>query len=115
MRFTTPSLQSLFQRVIFAWLVSSPLLSSTARADDPPVVPLPAAVAKDFELFGPGVVGKALPAPPLTNIDPYLNLGPATWEYKVVSGGKAGEQVRNEHYKETTDATKDGTVVWQPT
>jgi hypothetical protein len=77
------------------------------------VIPLPPDVAKHLELLGKGVVGKALPAPELTDVRPYLNLGAGTWEYQIVQGGKTGQKVRSETYEKTPD--KDGAEVWKRT
>ena len=77
------------------------------------MIPLPPDVAKDLELLGKGVVGKALPAPPITDVREYANLGSGTWEYKIVHGGKDGESVRSESYEKMPD--KDGAQVWKRT
>jgi hypothetical protein len=84
---------------------------SPAQASDAAVIPLPAAAAKDLELLGKGIVGKALPAPPITDVREYLNLGSGTWEYKIVAGGKAGKEVRTESYEKMPD--EKGSEVWK--
>ncbi len=89
--------------------ISSPI----ALASDAAVIPLPPEVARDLELLGKGVVGKALPAPPITNVHEYANLGSGTWEYKIVSGGKDGEKVRSESYEKMP--AEDGAEVWKRT
>jgi hypothetical protein len=92
--------------MVWALLVSIallPLAPSIAGAGDAPVIPLPADVAKDLELLGKGVIGKALPAPPITNVREYLSLGPGEWEYEIVHGGKDGKKVRAEHYEKMPD------------
>jgi hypothetical protein len=95
-------------------LVGFAISPSPALADDwGKVIPLPADVAKDLELLGKGFMGKALPAPPITDIHEYLNLGPGTWEYEILHGGKAGAAVRSEVYEKSKD--KDGTEVWKRT
>jgi hypothetical protein len=98
--------------VILVLLLTSPGFSPLARADAA-VIPLPPDVAKDLELLGKGVVGKALPAPPITDIHEYANLGSGSWEYKIVAGGKAGKEVRSEHYEKMPK--KDGAEVWKRT
>jgi len=94
------------------------LLSATSAAwadenTDAAAIPLPPDIAKDLEILGKGVVGKALPAPELTDIHEYLNLGPGTWEYEIKSGGKDGQKVRSETYAKAPD--KDGAEVWKRT
>lgn len=99
--------------IILTWLVLSPTFSPIARASDAAVIPLPPDVAKDLEILGKGVVGKALPAPPFTDIHGYGNLGSGTWDYKIVHGGKDGMKVRSEHYEKMPK--KDGADIWKRT
>jgi hypothetical protein len=96
-----------------AWLLLSVSSASLSQASDAAVIPLPADVAKDLELLGKGVIGKALPAPPVTNIHDYANLGSGTWEYKIVHGGKEGKEVRVENYEKMPD--NDGAEIWKRT
>jgi hypothetical protein len=100
--------------ILLTWLAISTASPHFARANDAAVIPLPADVAKDLELLGKGVVGKALPAPPITNVHEYANLGSGTWEYKIVHGGKEGEEVRKESYEKLPPG-KDGAEVWKRT
>jgi hypothetical protein len=96
-----------------AWLLMSVSWAPLSQASDAAVIPLPADVAKDLELLGKGVIGKALPAPPITNVHDYANLGSGTWEYKIVHGGKEGKEVRVENYEKMPD--KDGAEIWKRT
>ncbi len=109
-----PSIRLWLLWVILTWLVISPASSLVARASDATVIPLPPDVAKGLERLGKGVVGKALPAPPITNVHEYLNLGPGTWEYEIVHGGKEGKKVRTESYEKMSDK-KNGAEVWEHT
>jgi hypothetical protein len=54
------------------------------------VRPLPPDVAKDLELLGEGVVGKALPAPPLDDLLAWYMGTPkgGSWTYHVIKGDK---------------------------
>jgi hypothetical protein len=76
-----------------------------------PMIPLPPEIAKDLAMLGEGVVGKAVPAPPMEDFRDYLNLGPGTWEYHIVAGGDDGAKVRTESYEKMPD--KDGAEIWQ--
>ena len=97
-----------------AWVSMSLATSPTAWAADPdPVIPLPPEIAKDLELFGEGVVGKALPAPAVTDVHEYANLGSGTWEYQILHGGKEGKKVRTENYEKLPD--QDGAELWKRT
>jgi hypothetical protein len=113
-KLTRASIQSKFFWVFSAWVVTSLALCPVGRAADAAAIPLPANVAKDLELLGKGVVGKALPAPPLTDIHEYLNLGAGTWEYRIVAGGKAGQEVRSEVYEKLPEKKGDAEV-WKRT
>lgn len=75
-------------------LLSAPVLAQDAR-------PLPPDVAKDLELFGEGVVGKALPAPPLDDPVTWYMGTPAggTWTYHVIKG--ENKHLRKETIKPT--------------
>ncbi len=42
-----------------------------------------------------------------------LNLGSGIWDYKIVHGGKAGQEVRSETYEKLPG--KDGSTVWKRT
>ena len=55
---------------------------------------------QDVALLGSGVVGKALPAPTLTDLSAYLNLGDGTWEFKIVSGKDKGKTQKETYKKE---------------
>ena len=54
-----------------------------------------------------------MPALPITDVQEYLNLGPGTWKYKILSGGKAGGEVRHEQYAEMP--AEGTTKVWKRT
>jgi hypothetical protein len=99
--------------VILAWLLTSASSAPIALAADAAVIPLPPDFAKDLKILGKGVVGKALPAPPITDVHEFLNLGSGSWEYKIVHGGKAGQKVRSETYDKMP--AKDGSQVWKRT
>ena len=106
--------QTLFRRslalVCFIACTATPFI---VYADANPTIVLPDAVAKDLELFGGGVVGKALPAPEITDFRDLLNLGPGLWDYRILAGGKDGVKVRTEEYEQYED--DDGDVVWKRT
>lgn len=55
------------------------------------MIPISPKDKKELALLGPGVVGKSLPAHPITDPEKYLNLGPGTWEFKIVSGKNKGK------------------------
>ena len=76
-------------------------ISSVGYAQD--VRPLPADVAKDLEPLGKGVVGKALPAPPLDDLLTWYMGTPkgGTWKYHVIEGDK-------KHIREEAIAPMDG-------
>ena len=57
-----------FPRRALAALAAALFFSMPVAAADGPVIPLPAEVAKDLELFDKGVVGKAIPTPPLDDL-----------------------------------------------
>ncbi len=67
-------------------LLSLLLLSGPSAAGEGKVIPISPKDKKELALLGPGVVGKSLPAHPITDPEKYLNLGPGTWEFKIVSG-----------------------------
>jgi hypothetical protein len=96
-----------------AWMLMAASWAPLSQASDAAVIPLPADVARDLELLGKGVVGKALPAPAITNIQDYANLGSGNWEYEIVHGGKDGKEVRVESYEKMPD--KDGAEIWKRT
>ena len=100
--------------LLSVWILVSLALSPIASAEEAPAIPLPAEVAKDLEPLGKGVVGKALPAPPIDDVHEYLNLGAGIWEYQIVEGGKDGKAVRTEQY-EVHPEKKDGVEVWKRT
>jgi len=81
------------------------LANTTAKAETDTqeqgkIIPLPLEVAKNLELLGEGVVGKAVPAPDFHDADKMLNIGPGVWKYKIVAGGKDGALQRTETYSE---------------
>jgi len=87
-------------------LLLTALTSLTALAENP-TIPLDATTARDLELFGEGVVGKAVPAPPLDEISEYFAFGPGGWHYEVVHGRKkAAKKIRVEHYAPVNDSGK---------
>jgi hypothetical protein len=71
------------------------LLPSLATAADGPVIPLPAKDAKDLELLGKGVVGKAIPTPPLDDLIAWYMGDPSggEWTYHVIKGKKKDTRV----------------------
>lgn len=114
MKITRPTLSDTAR--LASWLAALLMMAgAVAAAADAaaPVVPLPAEMAKELEGLGKGVIGKALPAPELADPHEYLALGPGTWEYEIVEGGKDGKKVRTERYEEAKDA--DGHEVWKRT
>jgi hypothetical protein len=85
--------------------LSATLANTTAKAETDTqeqgkIIPLPPEVAKNLALLGEGVVGKAVPAPDFKDADKMLNIGPGTWKYKIVAGGKDGALQRTETYEE---------------
>jgi hypothetical protein len=75
------------------------LLSTPAGADDGKVIPLSDEMRKNLALLGDGVVGKALPAPTVTDPAPYLNLGDGSWDFQIVAGKDKGK-TQKESYKQ---------------
>ncbi len=92
--------------LIWVSFAGAALAAPDASTKAGPIIPLPPDVAKDLEVFGEGVVGKAVPAPPLEDLEHYLNIGPGQWKYKIVSG-KDGKNVRVESYTAIPDSTGD--------
>jgi hypothetical protein len=90
-----------------AFLRTEPATAADAAG---PVIPLPPALASDLALLGPGVVGKALPAPPISDLREYLNFGPGDWQFKIVAGGKDGREVATESFIQLPD--QDGLEFW---
>lgn len=79
--------------------LSATVANTTAKAEGR-IIPLPPEIAKNLELLGEGVVGKAVPAPDFKDADKMLNIGPGEWKYKIVAGGKDGALQRTETYEE---------------
>jgi len=79
------------------------LLAPTVSAEPGPVITLPAADAKALELLGDGVVGKAIPAPPLDDLMAwYMGVpGGGEWTYHVIKGKK--KEMRVESIKPASD------------
>jgi hypothetical protein len=96
--------------LLLSFILGAPPVSAAPKGA---VTPLPADIAKDLAILGKGVVGKALPAPPVDDVKPYLNLGDGKWEYQILSGGKDGAKVRTESYEKGPDV--DGAKTWQRT
>jgi hypothetical protein len=74
------------------WLFAAPV----SAAD--PVIPLPPEIAKDLEVLGKGVVGKALPAPTLDDIEKWVDVGAGKWTYEIVAGDE-DTKIRVESYE----------------
>ena len=68
---------------------------------------------KDLALLGEGVVGNALPAPPLEKLEEYLSFGAGEWKYQIVHDKKHGARVRTETYTPLPD--RDGMKAWKRT
>ena len=83
--------------------VATFLLAPSVFAEAGPVIPLPAADAKALELLGDGVVGKAIPAPPLNDLlDWYMGApGGGEWTYHVLKGEK--KEIRVESIKSASE------------
>ncbi len=114
MKKTQPSIKYSLLWLTLAWVLTPLAAPPTAWADDQdPVIPLPPDVAKDLEVFGEGLVGKALPAPVVTDAHEYGNLGPGSWEYQILHGGKEGQKVRSEKYERLPD--QNGAELWKRT
>jgi hypothetical protein len=79
------------------------LLSTPAGADEGKVIPLSDEIRKDLALLGEGVVGKALPAPIVTDVAQYRNLGGGTWEFQIVAGNDKGKTQRESYENESGD------------
>ncbi len=77
--------------------ITALILASAASAADGPVIPLPAKDAKALELLGKGVVGKAIPAPPLDDlVSWYMGTpGGGDWTYNVTKGDVANAHVES--------------------
>ena len=73
------TLTTLLTTLTAGWLFAAPV----SAAD--PVVPLTPEIAKDLEVLGKNVVGKALPAPPLDDIEKYLDIGPGKWAFCLIT------------------------------
>jgi len=104
---------SVIRRLFLGFLLVGILCTSTSHADDAPVIPLPPEIAKDLELFGKGVVGRALPAEPIEDVHEIANLGSGVWEYEIVHGGDDGDKVKRESYERLPD--EKGAEVWKRT
>jgi hypothetical protein len=81
-------------------VASVAFLSTPAAAEADKVIPLRGETQQDVALLGDGVVGKALPAPTLTDPAAYLNLGGGVWEFKIVSGKDKGKTQKESYKKE---------------
>jgi hypothetical protein len=79
------------------------LLSTAVAAEEGKVVPLTDEMRKELALLGDSVVGKALPAPTVTDPALYLNLGDGTWEFEIVSGEDKGKTQKETYKKESGD------------
>jgi hypothetical protein len=78
-------------------LVAALLLVPIASAEPGPVIALPAADAEALKLLGEGVVGKAIPAPPLGDLQAWY-MGDASggeWTYHVIKGKKKAMRVES--------------------
>ena len=82
---------------LLTFLTAGWLVAAAAAATDP-VIPLDPAIAKELAPLGKGVVGKAVPAPPITDAAKYLHLGAGEWKYDIVHGGDDAK-VRVESYE----------------
>ena len=82
-----------------------------ASADDP-VIPLPPDIAKDLALLGKGVVGKAVPAPTVVDVEKFLHAGGGHWLYKIVHGD-TNQKIRVESYDKIT--APGGGKAWKRT
>jgi len=99
--------------VLCGALLSFVALASSAPAADGPVIPLPADVAKDLELFGKGVVGKPVPAADLEDLQGwYLDHLGGNWKYKILSGDHEGK-IRTETIKSID--SRAGQKAWRQT
>ena len=92
-------------------LVALLLLSIPSVGIAQAVRPLPPDVAKDLELLGKGVVGKALPAPPLDDLLAWYMGTPkgGTWTYHVVKGDK--KHLQTETIEPSAD--RSGQKTWK--
>ncbi len=88
------------QTVVLSVLLVLAVTSARAETEGK-VIPLPPEVAKNLELLGEGVVGKAVPAPDFHDAEKILNILPGVWKYKIVAGGEDGAKQRTETYTET--------------
>lgn len=86
-------------RLLLASIVSWVCMAATepARAADP-VIPLDPEIAKELAILGEGVVGKALPAPPVDDVSKYFHVSAGDWTYDIVHGDE-DEEVRVESYE----------------
>ena len=97
---------------VFATVAATSLLApiGSAESESGPVIELPAADAKALELLGDGVIGKAIPAPPLDEpLAWYMGAsGGGEWTYHVVKGKK--KEMRVETIKPAPE--RDGQKTW---
>lgn len=94
---------------VFSALATCLLLPSIATGQK--VVPLPDKYAKDLELLGEGVIGKAIPAPNIEDPTAYYMGGPGggEWIYKVLKGEEG--HLRSE--KITPIKDESGKTTWK--
>ena len=78
--------------VLGLWLVVlTSLVAPSLAAEEAPVVPLPAKLAKELQPLGAGVVGAALAAHPITDPSRLRHVDPGVWVYEVVEGPRDGQ------------------------
>ena len=79
--------------VLGLWLVVlTSLVAPSLAAEEAPVVPLPAKLAKELQPLGAGVVGAALAAHPITDPSRLRHVDPGVWVYEVVEGPRDGQR-----------------------
>jgi hypothetical protein len=84
-------------RTVLAIVAATSLFAPIASAEPGPVIPVPAEDAEVLKLLGDGVVGKAIPAPPLDDLLSWYMGAPGggEWTYHVIKGKKKEMRVES--------------------
>ncbi len=95
---------------VLATVAATWLLASIGSAEPGPVIELPAADVEALKLLGEGIVGKAIPAPPLDDLLALYMGTPSggEWTYHVLKGKK--KEMRVESIKPA--AARNGQKAW---
>ena len=84
-------------RTVLAIVAATSLFAPIASAEPGPVIPMPAADAEALALLGDGVVGKAIPAPPMDDLVAWYMGAPSggEWTYHVIKGKQKAMRVES--------------------